>query len=114
VFMRPTVTREEAERLIDMIPTIRADAYHGKGLQELKAHYGEMLRSHDCADLIELVMSIYAKKRYRERTNQKIGMIDENCMKRAQALLHDEFSVALGIPAAEVGAYIRKRIATTK
>lgn len=110
VFMRPIITREEAERLIDMIPNIRAEALHGRGLQELKTYYATALHSHDCADLIELVMSIYAKKQYRLQQNLKIGQIDEACMKRAESLLYDEFALALDIPREEVPAYIRSRI----
>jgi len=59
-------------------------------------------------------MSIYAKKQHREQMNQKIGQIDENCMKRAESLLYDEFSIALGIPADEVESYIRSRIKSAK
>ena len=110
VFMRPIITREEAERLIDLIPTIRADAHHGERIQDLKVRYAEALRSHDCADLIELVMSIYARNRSRRQQNLRIGQIDENYMKRAESLLYGEFSLALGIPAADVEAYIRSRV----
>lgn len=110
VFMRPIIDREEAERLIGRIPTIRAQARQDCSTQELKNYYTEALRAHDCAELIELVMSIYVKKLVREQQNQKIGQIDEACMKRAEGLLHDEFALALGIEAAAVPDYIRARV----
>ena len=114
VFMRPVITKEEAERLIDMIPSIRAEAFMSRDMQELTGHYSTALRSHDCADLIEMVMSIYAKKQYREAQNQKFGTVDENYMKRAEDLLFSEFSVALGIPREKVSSYIGARVRELK
>lgn len=114
VFMRPILSREEADRLIDLIPSIQAEAYNNSNLQELTQHYADKLQSHDCADLIELTMSIYAKKRDRGQSNRKIGAVDEAYMKRAEALLYGEFAVALGIPDQEVPAYIAARVRQLK
>ena len=69
VFMRPVISREEAEKLIDAIPEVKAEAYHDRNFTQLAAHYQAALGSHECADLIELVMSIYAKKQFAESPN---------------------------------------------
>jgi CarD family transcriptional regulator len=110
VFMRPVIHREEANRLIDLIPSMQAQAFHSTAMQELTQHYSAALNTHDCQDLIQLIMSIYAKKKYRQQRNQKFGTVDENYMKRAEELLNTEFSVALGIPPSEVPAYIAARV----
>ena len=110
VFIRPVISAAEAERLIDQIPSIRAEAFHSAALQELTQHYSAAFVSHDCEDLIQLVMSIYAKKRVREQQNQKFGTVDEGFMKRAEELLYGEFAVALGIPREDVPGYIAKRV----
>lgn len=114
VFMRSVISREEADQLIDMIPSIRAEAFMSRDMQELTGHYSTALRSHDCADLIEMVMSIYAKKQYREAQKQKFGTVDENYMKRAEDLLCSEFSVVLGIPKEQVSSYIGTRVRELK
>lgn len=110
IFMRPIISKEEAERLIDTIPTIRAKAYHSRVLRELADHYEASLKTHDCAELIELTMSIYAKKQYAEQQNRKFGAIDERFMKRAEELLFGELAAALGIPKESVPDYIVGRI----
>ncbi len=110
VFMRPLITREEAEKLIELIPTIKAEVFHSTRLPELAKHYTDAIQTHECADLIELIMSIYAKKQDRILNNQKIGVVDEEFMKRAETLLYGEFSVALDIPKEGVEAYIASRI----
>lgn len=48
VFMRPIMTQQEAERLIDQIPTMKADPYFSSVLTELNQHYSEAIHSHNC------------------------------------------------------------------
>ena len=108
--MRPVISREEAEALIDLIPSIRAEAYHGPTLQALAQHYQSAVRSHDCRDLVELMMSIYAKRRQAEAQKRRLGMVDERFMKQAERLLYGELSVALDIPFDQVEPYIARRV----
>lgn len=109
--IRPVITAEEAEALIDLIPTIQADVCRAPTLQALAQHYQSAVRSHDCKDLIELMMSIYTKQQQAEAQNRRLGMVDERYMKQAERLLYGEFSAALGIPFDEVQPYIARRAA---
>lgn len=110
VFMRPIISAEEADRLINMIPTIQAEAYYSDRMQELKEHYEAAITAYNCAELIGLAMSIYAKKQIAEQQNRKIGQIDKNFMETAEELLFGEFSIALGIPKDKVQEYIASRV----
>jgi len=110
VFMRPVISKEEAEQLIDRIPSIHAQAYHSSVLRQLTDHYEALLETHDCETLVELTMSIYSKKRCVEEQKRKFGAIDERFMKRAEDLLFGELSVALGIPKEAVVDYISARV----
>jgi|Cm827metagenome_2_1110796.scaffolds.fasta_scaffold04675_3 CarD family transcriptional regulator len=108
--IRPVITETEAEELIDLIPNIRAEAYHGTTLQALAQHYQNAVRTHDCRDLLELLRSIYVKRQQAEAQNRRLGMVDERFMKQAERLLYGELSAALGIPEEEVEPYIAQRI----
>lgn len=110
VFMRPIISKAEAEKLIDMIPTIHAEVFHSSVLRELTEHYETSIKSYDCAELIELTMSIYAKKQYLEQQKRKFGAIDERFMKRAEGLLFGELAAALGISKVSVPDYIAGRV----
>ncbi|MGE4485099.1 MAG: CarD family transcriptional regulator [Oscillospiraceae bacterium] len=110
VFTRPIITKDEAERLIDTIPTIRAEAYHSRIAGQLSEHYEASLKTHDCADLIELTMSIYAKKKFAEQQKRKFGSIDERFMKCAEELLYGELAAALAISKDKVPEYIAERV----
>jgi len=108
--MRPVISREEAERLIDTIPNVHAEAYHNKVLRQLSEHYESIIKLYDCAKLIELLLSTYDKKRLCAEQKKKFGAMDERYMKRAEDMLFGEFAVALGIEKSEVQDYITQRI----
>jgi len=110
VSIRPIITREEAEALIDLIPTMQVEVYRAPTLQALAQHYQTAVRSHNCRDLVELMMSIYAKQKQAASQKRRLGMVDERYMKQAERLLYGELSVALGIPFDEVQSYIAQRV----
>lgn len=112
--MRPIISKEEAERLIEMIPTIEAEEFHSSIIRELTEHYQASIESHNCEDLLELTMSIYSKKQTLEQQKKKFGVIDERYMKKGEELLFGEFAVALGIPREKVQDYITTKIEKMK
>ena len=111
ICLRAVISAEEANRLIDAIPTIEGEAFHSRSAQELSVHYEQALRTHDCADLIRLTASIYAKKQDLASRKTRMGRVDEHFMKKAKDSLNGEFAIALGIPREDVPAYISRRIA---
>jgi CarD family transcriptional regulator len=109
VFTRPIISKLEAERLVDGIPAHQARAYYSDKVQELTHHYRAQLTTHDCSDLMELTMSLYAKKQRHGEDKGRFGSIDQTFMERAEDLLFGELSVALGIPRTDVPGYIASR-----
>ena len=110
VFMRPVITRQEAEALVARIPEMAAEAYHQRNLQMLRNHYQEVLQSHDCEKLLEMTMSIHVKEKQASKAGRKLGQIDARFQKRAEELLWGELAVALEIPVEEVPRYIQEKV----
>lgn len=110
VYTRPVISRDEAIRLIDAIPSIHAEAYHNPNLQQLENHYRSELESHDCRDLLRLTMSTYRKKVEREQAKLKFGAVDRRYMERAENLLFGELAVALDIDRENVQDFIENRL----
>lgn len=110
VFMRPVISREEAEAIIDQLPNMPVRTLHERNFTQLAAHYQQLLCSHECSDVAGLVVSIRAKKRESEQSGRRFGQVDAKFMKRAETLLYGEISAALGIPFDEVEPYIEKRL----
>lgn len=109
-FMRPTLDREEAERLIDRIPSIPGGTVDAQNVHLLAEYYQASFRSHECTELVHLIKTIHERGSHAERFGKKPSSIDQRYLKRAEELLHGELSVALGIPREEVADYIRQRL----
>lgn len=112
IFTRPVISREKVEELIAMIPSIKSEEVEADNTQELTEQYRSAFDSHSCADLIELLISIYSKKRRVTEQKRKFGQIDENYMKQAENQLYSEFGAVLGIDKDDVPDYIRSRVET--
>lgn len=110
VFMRPVISREEAESLIRKIPEIREDICDTHNLKTLEDHYKASLMTHECEDLVQLIKTVYTKKQNLEKNGKKTGKTDQQYMKRAKQLLYEELSIALDIPVGDVEAYITRTI----
>lgn len=111
VFMRPVISREEAEELIDHLPDLEAAPCEGKGLRELTERYQSSIDSHDCTQWAVMTKSIYTKKRKAEREKKKFGAVDERFMREGEALLFGELAAALELPVEQMKNYIRDRLA---
>ena len=108
--IRPVISRAEAEELIDAIPTVVPEVCAGHDLRQLTERYEAAVKSHSCAELLGLSMSIYQKKRDAELAHRRLGQTDERFMKQAENLLFGELAVALGIPLERVPDYIAGRV----
>ena len=108
--IRPVLTRQEAERLVDSIPGVSACMCMEKNLSALRNHYRDQMSSFECIDLIRMTKSIYAKKKEAESRQKKIGLTDEKFLHRAEDLLYGELAIALEIPKDSVSEYIAHRL----
>ena len=105
-FMRPVMTRAEAETLISRIPEIEEYTIKSHSMTALRQEYEECFRDHSCENYVRLAKAIYMKG----HQNKKLGQTDQRYMKRAEDTLHNELAVALGITPAEVPAYIHSML----
>ena len=111
VFMRPIVSRQEAERIIGAIPDMMPRTHNEtQTVSQLVEYYEGCIRTHECTDLVALTMFIYGKKKAAEQAKRKFGSVDEKYMRRAEDLLYGELAAALGIARNEVPHYIERKV----
>lgn len=110
VFMRPVLSRQEAEELISRIPVISGKECPSRDQKLLSSHYQGFLESHRCEDLIQLIKTVYSRSKRSQAAGRKPSQVDQLYLKRAEGLLYGEFAVALGIEPSEVVPYISRRI----
>ena len=106
VFMRPILTKAEAEELILQIPEIRAEEVIGQDARALGEKYKGCLDTHRCEDLVRLIKTVYRKEKNLEENGKKLAKTEREYSKLAKELLHREFSMALEVPYEEVESYI--------
>lgn len=110
VFMRPVITKQQAQELIREIPQINEDIIADRNRNDLSEKYRDLMRSHDCKDLIQLIKAVYVKNKKTEESGKKLGQVDINYRRKAEELLYGELAVALDIPRENVLDYIDETI----
>ena len=111
LFLRPVISREEAQALLALFPTLEAEPCYCHNLNQLRTYYMERLDSHSCVELARLAKSLYLKRTQAEAQKKKFGAVDERFMTEAENLLFGEFAAALEIPREDVQNYIARCLA---
>ena len=105
-FMRPVMSREEAEALIDAMPGIEPAICNDTRFNHVDAYYKELFRLHSCEALVAIVKGLRTRMAERKTRSSRA----EATMRRAKDILHGELSVALGISFNDVEDYITTRL----
>lgn len=105
-YMRPVMSRSEAEALIEAMPGIEPAICHDNRFNHVDAFYKELFREHSCEALVSIVKGLDLRISERKTKSSRA----EATMKRAKDMLHGELSVALGIELCDVENYILKRV----
>ena len=85
VFMRPILSAEAANALIDTLPSIEASGWNERGVRSLSDHYHEAFQSHRSEDLLQLMKDIYVKSQESLRRGKRLGMIDQTLKRKRKS-----------------------------
>ena len=105
-YMRPVISREQAEALIDAIPSIEPAVCRDNRFNHVDAFYKELFRQHSCEALVAIVKGLRLRMSEKKTKSSRA----ESTMKRAKDILHGELSIALGMEVKEVEEYIISRV----
>ena len=114
LFLRPVISREEAQALLALLPTLEAEPCYCRNLNQLRTYYMERLDSHSCVELARLAKSLYLKRTQVEAQKKKFGSVDERFLREAENLLFGEMAVALDISREEVQKLIANSLIHTE
>ena len=113
-FMRPVMSRQAAEQLIDRIPDIPDNVCDNHDIRMLGEQYRACLNTHRNEDLVRLIKSVYQKNRRSVKAGRHMGQTDQQYMKRAEKMLYGELAVVLGMEYDEIQPYIHRRVEEKK
>ena len=102
--LRGIITREEAERLIDEIPSIETLSIENEKFRE--DSYKKCISTCECRDLLRIIKTIYLRKRARKEAGRKETAVDARYFRIAEDHLYGELAVALDMSRENVESYI--------
>lgn len=106
--MRKILSPQEIYDLIDNIKD--DDLIWINDNNERKQTYKDIIHSGDRENIIKLIRTLYLHKKEQIKKGKKLHMSDEEILKNATRLLHEEFSHVLHITPAEVAPFISNHI----
>ena len=110
VFMRPVISADDAQEIIEQIPSIETDVLYSSA-NLLSDHYDKAMERHDCKYLIQVIKTVYLKNQIAATKNKKVSETDRRYMKKAEDMLYGEFAVVLEVPKNDVKAYVEEKVA---
>lgn len=106
--MHRVLSRDELDELIRAMPDEKYIWIEDDNLR--KAEYEKILRSGNRRKLIQLIKTLYIRRKDKMSENRKLRSADEHFLKDAEAALYEEFAYVLDIPREQVLPYIQQHI----
>lgn len=106
--IRSILTKEEAEELINEIPSL--DIVWIGNDKERELQYKAALRSCDCKELIRIIKTLYQRKMDRIKDGKKVTVVDERYFRQAEEQLYGELAFVMGMEKDSVSEYLKNRI----
>ena len=104
-FMRPVMSREEAEHFIDRIPSIAPAICEDNRFNHVDAFYREIFKQHETDGLVSIIKGLTIRTSGKKNRSSRADL----ALKRAKQILYGELSIALGIEYEQVEAYVKER-----
>lgn len=106
-FLRNLITKEEIEKLIEMIPNINVVESNDKMIEN---EYRILMNSGKHEDLISIIKTTYLRNKERLDNNKKIGDKDNNYFELAEKYLYNEFSIVLNMSYEDTKKYVIDKV----
>lgn len=108
VVMRRIISKEEANELINSIPSIEVRWIDD--MKDRESVFKDIIRNYDCKGFVKIIKTIIERKKQCMTNGKKLSTNDKNYLKRAQEYLCGELAIALNIPKDRVNGYIVNRL----
>ncbi len=106
--LRPLLTKNEIDDVLFSVT--QTDVPWVEDRVERAVQFRTIIAGGDRRQIVRLVRCLYAKKQEKAAENKKFSTADEMILQECVRLVEEEFSLALGVSAEQVGEYIRERI----
>ena len=108
IVMRPVISKEEAEELIEHMREI--DLLQIDNEKRKEEIFKQAFRTCDSREWVKIIKTLHERKRIRLAKGKKVTASDERYMRTAEDNLFGELAISLGIDKNDVEQYIMDRI----
>ena len=108
VVIRPIMTKEESDALIDEMEDI--DTLWIGDEKRREEIYKETMKTCDCKAWVQIIKTLYLRKLDRLAKGKKVTSSDERYLHMAEDNLYGELAFSLEMPKEKVGEFITERI----
>lgn len=106
--MRRVLSAEEIDRLLGAVA--QEEVAWVEDPNERKEAYAEILKSGDRCRIVRMIRALHLRRQELRSAGKQLRSGDDQLLRDAERLLHDEFALVLHIPQQEVPEYIRRKI----
>lgn len=106
--LRPLLTGDEIDEILSRVT--QADIPWTEDRGERATQFRAIISGGDRRQIVRLVRCLYTKKQEKTAAGKKLSAADEAFLQECIRLVEEEFVLALGITAEQVGDYIRERV----
>lgn len=108
VQLRKALSAEEIRSLIRSVPRDQLQWIENDA--QRKEQFAAILREGDRVQLIALIVLLHERQLARQAVGKRLRIADENVLRSAERLIHQEFASALSIRQEEVAPYIMAQL----
>lgn len=108
IVMRYVISKEEAEQLLQDIPSIESMWITND--RDREGQYKAALKTCDCRELVKIIKTITQRKEARIQCGKKVTAVDERYFKQVADQLDGELAFALGREKDTMGSYITLKL----
>lgn len=108
VVIRPIMTKQESDALIDEMEDI--DALWIGDERRREEIYKEKMKTCDCKAWVQIIKTLYVRKMDRLAKGKKVTSSDEKYLNLAEDNLYGELAFSLEMPKEKVGEFILEKI----
>ena len=105
--LKPIISKNDIENLIDMIPSIEIIDCSDRMIE---LEYRNLISTGEKKDLIKVIKTAYLRNKARLDNKKKLSEKDINYQEKAEKLLYNEFSVVLNLTFDQIKEYVIKQV----
>ena len=108
--LRPVLSRQEAQDLIDSYPELEVDDYTDRNNSLEEEHYKNEIKNGTCLDTLRIAKTFRRRIRLANEENKKAPVVYERILKQASERSLSELAVALDTTPEDVAERFRTRM----